>query len=528
MRCECRCARRRLRRPRDRSQSRATRGDANALANDGASSRVRGRAEVRRESCAEARARDRGSRDSRRRRRTARETWSRSARGRACPARCAAPGLLDSRSSTPMSSRMRDACGLMYSEHGLSRGKRARSSTSTSTPARARKNAVAAPAGPPPTTMTCAPSRLTLTHVPAVPVHARSRRDPRVPLGGQVQRVAADAVRELERPGARRQVRDANGLRQRFPPRVDGLRVGEPGGVVARDGQPAGGAVGVEAPRRLARAGGAVAARKYRMRRHVPTSPGALVVRRSRLSRRSWIRTARQAGRCRTRRALPARQRSSDAASGLRSTTLTGAQPGHEHGDQPPTTVHTTFTKSFRAPGTPPTMRVGRPQLVHATLRRLGATVAPAALLYGRTDEGVGQRPGNASDEHAHGIVDRAGDVRRQAMNAAPTTDAASPGSVIPPDVPGGSAFRETMDRGGPPASVPTSVAHVSAVAAASAPTAASAQPHSPSLSREPPRSRRRRRSRAPGTRRARLPSRQSARFAPRARRDGSATARSR
>ena len=61
-------------------------------------------------------------------------------------------------------------------------------------------------------------------------------------------------------------------------------------------------------------------------------------------------------------------------------------------------------------------------------------------------------------------------------MNPAPTTEAASPGKVTPPDVPGGSAFRETIDRGGRPASVPISVAHVSDVAAASAPNARTAQ----------------------------------------------------
>ena len=69
------------------------------------------------------------------------------------PVSCAAPEL-STASSAPISARMRDACGLMYSEHGLSRGKRARSSTSTSSPARAMKYAADDPAGPPPTMTT--------------------------------------------------------------------------------------------------------------------------------------------------------------------------------------------------------------------------------------------------------------------------------------------------------------------------------------------------------------------------------------
>src|SRR5438876_4088388 len=55
-----------------------------------------------------------------------------------------------------MSARMRDACGLRYSAHTLSRGNLARSRTSTSTPSRPSAQAVEAPAGPPPTTMTSA------------------------------------------------------------------------------------------------------------------------------------------------------------------------------------------------------------------------------------------------------------------------------------------------------------------------------------------------------------------------------------
>src|SRR5450759_878461 len=71
------------------------------------------------------------------------------------PARC--PGLVRSiSSSTFMSERILDACGLRYSAQILSRGNFARSRTSTSTPSRASAHAVAAPAGPPPTTMTSA------------------------------------------------------------------------------------------------------------------------------------------------------------------------------------------------------------------------------------------------------------------------------------------------------------------------------------------------------------------------------------
>src|SRR5437868_1307198 len=74
------------------------------------------------------------------------------------PARCA--GLLRSiSSSTPMSDRILDACGLRYSAQILSRGNLARSSTSTSAPSRVSAQAVAAPAGPPPTTTTSASIR---------------------------------------------------------------------------------------------------------------------------------------------------------------------------------------------------------------------------------------------------------------------------------------------------------------------------------------------------------------------------------
>lgn len=55
-----------------------------------------------------------------------------------------------------MSLSMRDAWGLRYSAQGLSRGNRSRSMMTTFAPALASANAVAAPAGPPPATMTSA------------------------------------------------------------------------------------------------------------------------------------------------------------------------------------------------------------------------------------------------------------------------------------------------------------------------------------------------------------------------------------
>ena len=57
------------------------------------------------------------------------------------PASAAAPDCARPRRAPPCATRMRDACGLRYSAHGLGRGKRARSTTITSTPrgrARAR------------------------------------------------------------------------------------------------------------------------------------------------------------------------------------------------------------------------------------------------------------------------------------------------------------------------------------------------------------------------------------------------------
>ena len=61
-------------------------------------------------------------------------------------------------------------------------------------------------------------------------------------------------------------------------------------------------------------------------------------------------------------------------------------------------------------------------------------------------------------------------------MNAAPPTDATDPARVIPPEVPAGTRLPETMDRGTPPKSVPSSVAQVSAADAASAPIPTASQ----------------------------------------------------
>ena len=101
------------------------------------------------------RSRSRESRGCARNRRRSRRRWAR-ARGHPGERRRARPST---RSSAPMSARMRDASGLRYSAHGFGRGKRARSTTSTSTPARASAKASDEPAGPPPTTRTSAFTR---------------------------------------------------------------------------------------------------------------------------------------------------------------------------------------------------------------------------------------------------------------------------------------------------------------------------------------------------------------------------------
>src|SRR3990170_924698 len=62
------------------------------------------------------------------------------------------------------------------------------------------------------------------------------------------------------------------------------------------------------------------------------------------------------------------------------------------------------------------------------------------------------------------------------AIKAAPPREAAEPAAEIPPEVPAGTCFPDTIERGTPPRRVPTSVPHVSAVDAASAPTAIAAR----------------------------------------------------
>src|SRR6186997_3252687 len=114
-------------------------------------------------------------------------------------------------------------------------------------------------------------------------LHSRgSRRDTHVRLGGQVQRVLVDAIGELEGSRARREVGDAKRLRERFPSRVNGLRVREAGGVITSDRESAGGAVRVEAPRGLARARGAVLGEEVEN-----ASPGAYDAGRNRSSARA-------------------------------------------------------------------------------------------------------------------------------------------------------------------------------------------------------------------------------------------------
>src|SRR5262249_30824449 len=61
--------------------------------------------------------------------------------------------------SAPSRSRSRGASGLRYSPQIFGRGKRARSTSLTARPCSARKMAVAAPAGPAPTTMTSVVTR---------------------------------------------------------------------------------------------------------------------------------------------------------------------------------------------------------------------------------------------------------------------------------------------------------------------------------------------------------------------------------
>ena len=62
------------------------------------------------------------------------------------------------------------------------------------------------------------------------------------------------------------------------------------------------------------------------------------------------------------------------------------------------------------------------------------------------------------------------------AMNTAPISPAPSPRVVIPPDVPAGTVFHVTIERGAAADDIPASVAHVSAVAAAIAPAPATFQ----------------------------------------------------
>src|SRR5436305_1762821 len=134
----------------------------------------------------------------------------------------------------PRRARMGVVPGLRYSEQGLSRGNRPRSSSRTDAPARARSSAVVAPAGPAPTTTT---SQRSVTTAPrsgrrAVRAeHGRGRADERrrevdAAVGQYLPRVAARApvLRELredatgeEERGEQREPRPAEAPRHAGP-----------------------------------------------------------------------------------------------------------------------------------------------------------------------------------------------------------------------------------------------------------------------------------------------------------------------
>src|SRR5438067_3397652 len=103
--------------------------------------------------------------------------------------------------------------GLKYSEQGLSRGKRARSSSKTAAPPRARRRAVVAPAGPPPTTI--ASHRVTLVSLVPRSERGDGRSDQRrgqvhavvvepSPASGESYRLVTHPVSTLEPRVARR------------------------------------------------------------------------------------------------------------------------------------------------------------------------------------------------------------------------------------------------------------------------------------------------------------------------------------
>src|SRR5947209_7641124 len=158
-----------------------------------------------------------------------------------------------------------------------------------------------------------------------------------------------------------------------------------------------------------------------------------------------------------------------------------------------------TLTTSFDIPGMPRTSRVRLPQACgsvsqvrsQTSHRRSScsvapsseSTVAPAMPAIGMmassrmpTPNTAGPRKLMPTSEPASTYASRRPIGATSPIQSAPPISAAVPAGVIPPDMPVENGRKVTMDRGVCRASVPISVAHVSAVAAAYAPANASAQ----------------------------------------------------
>src|SRR5690606_32359238 len=149
--------------------------------------------------------------------------------------------------SAPMASSRRDAPGLRYSAHALSRGKWARSRTSTSAPALASCQATAAPAGPPPTTTTRPPltAGRSWNESPVEDPVQKEKRSLDVPaeLVGEAEnhlRRRGEADRQRARAGDVPSGRRPTARRHQF--------VGDAGGEVVGDQPTLRGAVGGEGP----------------------------------------------------------------------------------------------------------------------------------------------------------------------------------------------------------------------------------------------------------------------------------------
>ena len=194
------------------------------------------------------------------------------------------------------------------------------------------------------------------------------------------------------------------GLCERFPLRVDGLRVGEAGGVVASDGHPAGGAVRVEAPRGLARARGAVLGEEVQN-----ASPGAYEAGRNRVPPVPAVPPMVPSG-------APNRPLS-QAASATSTTTvqhrrITRPPPARlvalsrdEHGNDP--AHHRTYHVHEVVPSSRhSTDDAGSlPAAVNAPFGGLGATVAPPSLLHRGPHDRIGERPGDTAGHDSRRIV---------------------------------------------------------------------------------------------------------------------------